>query len=154
MLYPVFLTLHSILRWLVVLAALLAIIRAVTGLSFKRGWMGLDNRAGSWFTILMDVQVLIGIILYFFLSPTTRLAMQNFGGAMGDSVTRFFAVEHVIGMLLAVVAAHVGRALVRRAPNAPAKHRRTLIWFSLSLIILLASIPWPFLPAGAGRGWF
>jgi hypothetical protein len=150
-LYPVFLSIHSILRWAVLLAALFAIIRAITGLSFKRGFMQADNSAGLWFTILMDVQLLVGIILYFFLSPTTRIAMQNFGAAMGDSTARFFAVEHTLLMVLAVVAAHVGRSLSRKAKEASQKHRRALIWFIIALVLLLAAIPWPFL--SYGRPW-
>ena len=164
--YLFFNTLHSILRWLIVLAALFVLIRAATGISFKRGWRKMDNSAGLCYTILLDVQVLIGIILYFFLSPTTQIALQNFGGAMRDSVMRFFAVEHVIGMVIAVVVAHVGRSLVRkidltrvsdskeRQNLSVKKHRRAAIWTVISLLIVLASVPWPFLAAGAGRGWF
>jgi len=152
--YNFVLTIHSILRWVIILTALFALVRAVTGLSFKRGWMSLDNQAGIWYTSALDLQVLVGIILYFFLSPTTRIAMQNFGAAMSNSSLRFFAVEHVSIMIIAVVVAHIGRSMVRKASNAPAKHRRTLIWFAASIILVLAAVPWPFLAAGAGRGWF
>jgi len=148
MLYPVFLTLHSILRWLVILLALFAIIRAATGITFKRGWMQMDNRAGLWFTILLDLQVLVGIILYFFLSPITASALQNFGAAMGSPATRFFSIEHVLGMIIAVVIAHIGRALSRKAPTPVQKHRRAAIWFGLALLVVLAAIPWPFLSYG------
>ena len=146
--YPVFITLHSILRWAIVLAALFVLIRAITGISFKRGWMKMDDRAGLWYTIFMDVQVLIGIILYFFLSPTTKIALQNFGAAMGDSGVRFFAVEHVVGMLIGVTVAHIGRSLARKAPTNIQKHRRSAIWTVVSLLIVLASIPWPFMSYG------
>src|SRR5512136_911071 len=112
--YTVFITLHSILRWLIVLAALFAIIRAATGISFKRGWMQMDSNAGMWYTSLLDLQVLAGILLYFFLSPTTKDILQNFGAATASPAGLFFGVEHVIGMLIAVVLAHVGRAMVRR----------------------------------------
>jgi len=149
--YPVVLTIHSILRWLVVLSAVFAIIRAITGLSFKRGWMAMDNRAGQWFTILMDLQLLLGIILYFFLSPITTAALQDFGSAMGNPATRFFAVEHIALMVLAVAVAHIGRSLSRKAPTPQQKHRRALIWFSLSLLLVLAAVPWPFL--SYGRPW-
>jgi uncharacterized membrane protein YozB (DUF420 family) len=148
MLYPIFLSLHSILRWFVLIVAILAIIRAITGLSFRRGYTTMDNRAGLWYTILLDIQVLIGIILYFFLSPITMSALQDFGGAMGNTVARYFLVEHTIMMIIALGVAHMGRVLARKASNAAAKHRRTLIWFSLSLLLVLASIPWPFLPVG------
>jgi hypothetical protein len=146
-LYNIFLTLHSVLRWVVLALAILAIIRAITGLSFRRGYTTMDNRAGFWFTISMDIQVLMGIILYFFLSPITMTAMQNFAGAMGNASVRFFVVEHSVMMFIAAAVAHLGRILARRADNAASKHRRTLIWFSLALLIVLVSIPWPFMEA-------
>lgn len=148
MLYNVVLEIHSIVRWVVILTALFALIRAITGLSFKRGYMGMDNRAGLWFTTAMDIQLLVGVILYFFLSPTTLLALQNFSSVMSTSSGRFFSLEHVLMMVIAVIVAHVGRAMVRRAPTAAQKHHRTLIWFGLSLLIVLAAIPWPFLSYG------
>ncbi len=148
MLYSIFLTLHSILRWLVILLALLAIIRAVNGLSFKRGWTGMDNRVGMLFTTLMDTQLLVGIILYFFLSPITMTALQNFGGVMGNASIRFFAMEHSVVMLLAVIVAHVGRSMVRRASSATAKHRRTAIWIGVAILLVLLAVPWPFMEFG------
>src|SRR5512145_2640676 len=140
MLYPLFLTLHSIVRWLIILAAILAIIRSANGLSFKRGFTGMDSRVGMWFTILLDIQLLIGIILYFFLSPVTVSAMQNFAGAMGTTSVRFYAVEHALIMFIAVIVAHVGRSLVRKADSSAGKHRRTIIWFGIALLLILLAI--------------
>lgn len=108
----------------------------------------MDNRAGVWFVSAMDLQVLIGIILYLFLSPTTRLIMQNFSGAMSNGQARYFGVEHVILMIVALMVAHMGRVFVRRAPTAILKHRRTLFWFVLAILIVLAAVPWPFLMYG------
>lgn len=146
--YSIVLEVHSILRWLIVLSALFAIIRAVTGLSFKRGWMALDNQAGMWFTTLLDVQLLVGILLYFFLSPTTTAAMRNFGGAMSNNAARFFAVEHVALMFVAAALAHIGRSRIRKISEPIQKHRRALIFFGLALLVILAAIPWPFLAYG------
>lgn len=147
--YGIFVFLHSIMRWLVLIFGLFAIIRALTGLSFKRGWMSMDNRAGLLFTSVMDLQLLLGVILYFFLSPLTTAALRNFAGAMANPEMRFFAVEHITLMIIAVVVAHVGRSLAKRAPTAPQKHRRTAIWFAISLLIVLAAIPWPGMAAYA-----
>lgn len=147
-LYAIFLPLHSILRWLVLLAALFAIVRAITGLRFKRPWEAMDDKAGLWFTIFMDVQVLTGLILYFFLSPITQRMLQNMGGAMSDPVTRYFGVEHITMMLIALALAHIGRARSRKATERQAKHRAALIFFALSLAVTLAAIPWPFLTIG------
>lgn len=160
MLYTVVLSLHSILRWLVLIFALLAIIRSINGLRFKRGYTQQDRQIGMWFTILLDLQVLFGLILYFVLSPLTTTAMQNFGGAMSNSSTRYFLVEHSLMMLVAMIVAHVGSAMARRAGAAAQKsqadtrtiarnqHRLTAISFGLALLIVLAAIPWPFLSAG------
>lgn len=142
LLYTIFRVSHNILRWVVLLTALFAIIRAITGLSFRRTFMKEDDRAGLWFTIAMDLQLLIGIVLYFFLSPITTLALQNFGGAMSDPGQRFFAVEHTSMMLLAVIIAHVGRSLSRKAPTPAQKHRRALIFYAIALVIVIAAIPW------------
>jgi len=142
MFYSIILIAHSLVRWLIVLSALLAIIRAITGLSFKRGWTQIDNRVGLWFTTFLDIQLLLGILLYFFLSPLTQVALQNFSAAMADAELRFFAVEHAAIMVIAVIVAHVGRSLIRKASTDAAKHRRTLLWFGLAILLVLAAIPW------------
>lgn len=142
MLYSITLTLHSILRWLIVLSALLAIVRAINGLAFKRGWTQMDNKVGFWFTMFLDIQVLLGIILYFFLSPITKIALQDFGGIMSNASIRFIAVEHLFLMVVAVIIAHIGRSFIRKASTEAGKHRRTLIWFGLAILLILAAIPW------------
>lgn len=147
-LYPIVLSFHSILRWLVVIAAVLSIIRAINGLSFKRGWTQQDNRIGMWFTIFMDLQVLFGLLLYFVLSPLTTSALSNFGGVMGNASLRFFMVEHAFLMVIAMVVAHIGRSLIRKADTTMKKHRRTIIWYGASILLVLAAIPWPFLSNG------
>jgi hypothetical protein len=150
-LYAIFLPLHSILRWVVVITALLAVGRALMGWLGKRPWTGLDRKAGLWFTIAMDSQVLVGLILYFFLSPLTTLAMRNFGGAMSDATLRYFAVEHLTMMIIAVVLVHIGSARSKKAGSDNAKHRNAAIWFGLALLVMLAAIPWPFMPIA--RPW-
>ncbi|NLG99474.1 MAG: hypothetical protein GX491_19130 [Chloroflexi bacterium] len=148
MLYSILLPIHSILRWLIILAALLVIIRAANGLSFKRRWMKMDDRVAMWFTIFMDLQLLIGLLLYFVASPITAIALQNMSGAMGNPSIRFFAVEHTALMFIAVVVAHIGRSMVRKASDPATKHRRAIIWTAASILIVLAAIPWPFLEFG------
>ena len=150
--YPFVLTLHNITRWLVLILAVIAIARSFSGLSGKKKWSAADDRAGMLFTMLLDIQLLLGLILYFFLSPTTTGALSNFGAAMGAALVRYFAVEHSLGMLVAVVVAHLGRSASRRAHSDRNKFRRAAIWFTLALVIILVSIPWPFM--AAGRPWF
>lgn len=145
--YAAVLMIHSVLRWLVVIAAVAAAGKALAGWLGRQPFTRLDDRLGLIFTILMDVQLLIGLILYVFLSPLTQSAFQNMGAAMSDGTLRFFAVEHSAVMVAAVVLTHVGRALTRRAPEA-GRHRRAALWYGLALLAILFAIPWPFYAYG------
>ena len=136
-LYAIFLILHSWLRWAVLGAGIAALVRGGSA----------DGSAGKWYTILLDTQMLLGLLLYFALSPLTSAALGDFGAAMRTPQLRYFAVEHVVGMLIAITLAHVGRSRVKKAPTAR-KARTAAIFYGLSVIALLASIPWPGMPAG------
>jgi hypothetical protein len=142
--YTPILLIHSWLRWAVLLAGLVAIARALTRAG--RPWTPTDERAGSWFVMALDVQFLLGALLYFALSPVTRLAFDDFGGAMRTAGIRFWAVEHLFGMVVGVALAHVGRTRIRKAVTDARRHRLALIFFSLALIAILVSIPWPGTP--------
>jgi hypothetical protein len=144
--YSLVLTVHSWLRWAVLLAALVAVGRAL--MRSARPWTPTDERAGRLFGISLDIQFLLGVLLYFVLSPFTRQAMQDFGLAMKTSGLRFWAVEHVAGMLIAVALAHVGRARIRKAATDQKRHRTALVFYGLALLVMLASIPWPGMPNG------
>lgn len=138
MIYTITLIVHSWLRWAVLAAGLAAALR---------GGSDRNDTAGRWFTILLDTQFLLGLLLYFVLSPITAAALDDFGGAMKVPQLRFFAVEHTFGMLVGITLAHIGRGRVKKA--SPEKRGRTaLIFYGLALLIILASIPWPGMPAG------
>jgi hypothetical protein len=137
--YTVALIIHSWLRW----AALAAGVLAVRSLLGKKGDDAAIDRWGLAFMIALDVQLLLGLLLYFGLSPNTAAIMNDFGAAMRDPVARFWAVEHVGTMLAAVVLAHVGRVLGRKAPTPQSKRGRLLMCFVMALILMLAATPWP-----------
>jgi len=73
---------------------------------------------------------------------------------MQNPVLRFYAIEHTIGMLIAILMVHIGRVYVKKDIPDSTKHKRTLLFFGLALLIVLVSLPWPFREAGAGRHWF
>lgn len=150
--YSLTLTLHNFSRWLVVGFGVWAILRAVRGWSSNREWTRLDDRAGMAFVSIIDVQLLLGLLLYFLFSPYSRIASQNFSAAMSDRTVRFFAVEHLVIMVFALVLAHIGRALSKKASSVKARHGRAALWFIITLVLILVSVPWPFL--NLGRPWF
>jgi hypothetical protein len=144
--YPLLLAVHSLLRWAVLAAGGAALLRALVG--GTRTWTPADDRAGLWFVLAMDLQFLLGLVLYAGVSPITRVAFADFGGAMGNSMLRFWAVEHLFGMLIAVALVHIGRVRIRKAIDPARRRRLALIFYGLALAAILASIPWPGTPAG------
>ncbi|ULH16061.1 hypothetical protein MF271_05355 [Deinococcus sp. KNUC1210] len=140
--YTFVLILHNLLRWLVVVGAVYLLARVLPGLRGDRAWTRQEGRAAQIFTGLMDLQLLVGGALYLGVSPYMKSILDNFGAAMKGSETRFFAVEHVTGMLISVALAHVGNVLWKRQATDAGKFRSAALWFGLSLLCLLAFIPW------------
>jgi hypothetical protein len=146
--YASVLWLHSLLRWAVLLAGAVAWFRSIGGGTAKRPWTAKDELWGFLFTVSLDTQLLVGLVLYVFLSPFTKIAFQDFGGAMANASLRFWAVEHLAGMIIGLALAHVGRVKMRKAANDARRHRLATIYFGLALVAICASIPWPGLPVG------
>jgi hypothetical protein len=147
MIYAGVLVIHSWLRWLVILTGLVAFVRAAVGAAGSKPWTPADDRAGAWFGRMLDLQFLLGLILYVFLSPLTHAAFADFGAAMKNSGLRFWAVEHVVGMVIGLALVHIGRARARKTDSLR-RHRVAAIFFGLALVVILASIPWPAMPYG------
>lgn len=142
---------HSIDRWIVLLLLLFAIINSL--LAGRRPFIKSDNRLGLLLTIFTDLQLLLGLALYIF-GPIGYKSIQgrDMGSVMKDSFTRFYGIEHIVGMLIAIVLIHIGKAQARKHIADRVKHRRTMLFYLLALLIILVSIPWPF-RAVAG-GWY
>lgn len=141
--YSAVLLLHSWLRWAVILLGLLAVLRAFAATRSRRTWLPSDERFCRIFLGVLDLQFLLGLLLYFIWSPLTKAALRDFSGAMADPLMRFWAVEHGFGMLIGIALAHVGMSRARKAATDSLRHRRIAVFFLLALIAILASIPWP-----------
>jgi heme A synthase len=140
--YSAVLLAHSWLRWIALVAAVGTMLAAL------RIQIPTDRSAADRWSLAamaaLDLQMLLGLLLYFALSPFTAEALKNMSAAMQNSQLRFWAVEHASSMLVAVVLAHLGRSLVRRATTPPdVIRRRLLIFFGLATILMLVGIPWP-----------
>ena len=140
-------TLHNLGRWLLLIAVLAAILRAIIGWIRQQDFNRMDERTGLIFTILMDIQVLLGLIL-FFTKGWAGVLVSDPSAAMATPAIRFFTVEHLAVMLLALAAAHIGRARTRKAASAAAKHTSAAFWYLLTLLLVLVAVPWPFYSSG------
>ena len=146
--HGIVLAIHNILRWVVLILAVVALFRAYLGWFGKREYTETDRKVGVYFSVSLDIQLLLGLLLYIFLSPITRTAFQDFSSAMTIPDIRYFAVEHILMMILAVIIVHVGTIFSKRAISDISKFRRAAIWYTVATLVVILAIPWwrPLLP--------
>jgi hypothetical protein len=151
--YSVLLAAHGYWRWVVLGAWLWVLTRSVFGLSTSRAWTKADDRAATIFVSTLDIQFLLGLILYFGFSPFFQAVRQAFAASMKNPEARFFGIEHETAMFFAVAAVHILRVRARRATEARAKHRAMLLATLVFGVLAAWAIPWPGRPA-LGRPLF
>jgi hypothetical protein len=144
--YATVLTIHSWIRWIALISAVGTTLAALRGK--VEGSDSLADRWGMIAMMVLDTQLLLGLLLYFVVSPNMKAILDNFGDAMKDPTLRFWAVEHTAAMSAAIALAHVGRVLARKAATRAAKRTRLLICFGLATILMFAGMPWPGLMNG------
>jgi len=143
--YTILVHLHSILRWILLISLLSAIFIAFskkpTGL--LAGPNGL--RPALWALITAHIQLILGLVLYFTSSKVVFDATS-----MKNPVLRFFLVEHLLVMLIAIVLITIGYVKAKKAGDLSKRHRNILVYYIIALILILSRIPWPFLDYGGG----
>ncbi len=145
--YTFILEVHGLLRWIVLAAAAWALFRAYRGWLTSTPWASADRRAGLVFSSALDLQVLLGIALAF-VSPLVQNALFGLRAAMNAPHLRFFLVEHIPLMLVALVLVHVGSRIARRTTDERMRYRRAALMYTLATLAMIIAIPWwrPILP--------
>lgn len=143
--YEVLLGIHSIMRWLVLLTAGVALVTNISGWRATKTWTPKNRKINAAFIGSLHLQVVLGLILYVGgISPTMVRIFNDFGGAMKLPELRFWAVEHIAGMVLAAIVAHVAHVMAKNHDADRARFKYASIGFMLSVVLIVASIPWPF----------
>jgi hypothetical protein len=151
--FSVLLQLHNILRWVILVLLLLSIIQSFIGWIKHRELREGDAKLWLFTMISVHTTLLIGLILLLF----GRYGILSSGlpegvNLMKDKFYRFFWVEHPVGMLIATALVTIGRGAVKKQITDPLKYKRAFWFFVLALVVILATIPWPFREI-VGRGF-
>lgn len=138
---------HSGLRWVVIILLVAAIVKAAGKRRGGSVYPGKDPLALFAF-IATHIQLLLGLALYFGLSPYVSFEE----GVMQDAVRRFYSVEHFIGMILGIAIITVGYIRAKKQAELNKGWKTISTFYLIGLVIIVVSIPWPFRNLGAG--WF
>ncbi len=139
--HPPLLYLHSYLRWFVLAAVVVVLVRGLLGLLRGTPWRSGDLIWAKGAAHLLTAQLVVGVLLYA-VSPFIRDLLDNMGATMQDRASRFFAVEHAFIMVLALGAAHAGTAIARKGKTDRARFTRLTVAFSIALALIAYGTPW------------
>lgn len=128
----ILLSLHSIVRWIIVVVGVIALVKFIIGLVQKSAFGKMDRGLSSGFSGLMDLQVTLGL-LYFLIT--------GFGGVGFPP----YRIEHAITMLIAAGAAHAP-SMFKKTNN---KYAVALGAIVVTLVLIYIGVS--FLPGGWSR---
>lgn len=140
--------LHALLRWILLILMIISVSKAMFGSAGR--FFEKDRKMALFIMITAHIQLLLGFSLYFM--RNYHLNWSNIGEL--STYLRFFTMEHLMGMLLAIVLITLGYGKVKRAENDALKFKAVKVYFGLALVIILVSIPWPFREGFEALGWF
>ena len=135
---------HSGLRWVALILILMAIYNSITAKEFTKR----EKLINLFSMVSLHTQLLLGLVLYF-ISPRVSFA----AGWMKDASFRFYGMEHLAGMLIAIALITVGYVKSKKGTTPATIYKPIKLFYIIGLILILASIPWPF-RANLGGGWF
>jgi hypothetical protein len=139
--YDLLLTIHNLVRWFFLAAALYALFKAVKGVSGNAVYSKSDMTAGALLVASAHTMLLLGLILWF-ISPNVQAALAQMAVSMKDKAARFILIEHPLTMIIAVALIQIGRIRSKKAYADIDKHKRSLIFYGIALVLVLSRIPW------------
>ncbi len=146
--YSFLLALHSLIRWLVLASLLYSMLIAYRGWLYQKPYTKGDGMIRSVTTTIAHIQLVIGVWLYF-VSPVVSYFLHNFSAAVRQREIRFFGMEHITMMIIAITVLTIGSVKAKRKHTDQQKFKTMAIWFTVALVIILSSVPWSFSPLTA-----
>ncbi|RCH54481.1 cytochrome B [Mucilaginibacter hurinus] len=134
-LYTFFKQFHSGFRYIVLILVVLALVTAIAGWLGKKNYSEGNRKLNMFAMISAHIQFLLGLALYF-VSPYVQFTSET----MKNAETRYWTMEHVVMMFIAIVLLTVGHAKSKRASLPEGKHKTIALFYGLALIIVVVAI--------------
>mgnify|MGYP006078565301 FL=1 len=139
--YTGFTHLHKMFFYIVFAILVVSTVKFILGWLGKKEFMPIDKKLATFTVIVVHIQVLIGLGLYF-ISPLIKSAYQDIGAAMKDASVRFYLVEHMSLMIIGAVLITIGSIKSKKATESQAKFKTLALFFSIGFVLVLSRIPW------------
>ena len=147
MIYQILKHSHSGLRWIIILLLLTAIMNSFFKMLIRSDYKKFDKVLSIASLSSVHLQIILGILLYF-ISPKVIFKAES----LSNSMLRFFLVEHALLMLLSATAISIGFRITKKTSVPYDKHLNTFLFYTISLLLIVFSIPWPW--KNLGGAWY
>jgi hypothetical protein len=134
--YAFLLLTHSWVRWIVLICFVFALMASFASWLLHARRTKTQQLSGVALVVSMDVQLLLGLILYFGVSPVVQAALGMGSSMMKDRVMRFWGMEHMVAMILAVAVLHAGRMIAKKSQSDISFCRRLAVTTLLSCVFV------------------
>jgi len=114
---------HSDLRWVVLALLIIGIGRAGWGWLGSPSYAKFDRVWGALSSGLMDLQILLGVLIFFLLDPAVRPSLW-----------------HPALMFIAAVSVHLGTVFARHLTEGRRKHYAHLLAYLVGLLFVLLGV--------------
>ena len=142
---------HSLWRYVALILLLLTLLRSMHGWGSKAEYTNADIKLSLFSMISLHIQLLTGIILYV---SSGLVQFSDMGGVMKNYSLRFWTVEHISTMIIAVILITIGRKIAINTDNDTGKHKRIVVVFGIGLLLIFLAIPWPWSNIEIARPFF
>ncbi len=138
--YSVVLILHIIISILLVLLSIFIVGRSFLGVLGKVAFsVYMDIKLAIWAVFFLYVELVLGMLLYaIYINKLESFISQTNASAYFSA--RFWAAEHTVLMIFAIIFGHLGLVYAKNLANNKQKFQKNLLYFGLSTILIVASI--------------
>jgi len=134
--------LHSYWAYLVLVILVISTFNAIIKYFGNKEFGAFDFRISLFTLIVVHIQLLIGILLYFISPYFSSLLESGMGNVMKNSLLRSNIVEHPLTMIIAVILITIGYSKHKKKLTSKPKFKLLAIFYTLALVLVLATIPW------------
>jgi hypothetical protein len=126
---------HSGLRYIVLLLLVLAFLAAIRGMLSGAPYSEGTRKLSLFALISTHLQLVLGLLLYF-VSPLVQFDKAS----LSDKLIRYWTMEHIVMMILAVALITIGYSRSKKALTPSAKHRSIFLFFGMGLLVIVFAI--------------
>ena len=138
-LYSILKEIHAYNRYFILAALIFVLVRAYSGWLSNKRYEKPDNIGAAALLGLFHLQLLIGLLL-FWQSPYGLSAMSNGAASQPGSWARYFTMEHLGAMIVAIAVFQTGRILSKKAITDGKKHRTIAICATIATLLIVGTL--------------